>query len=338
MKTNAIIRIVVWSVVILVLVGLLLFFIGGVPFFHHDSVSSTAKDSTETYVEAPLSEGTLYFSPDQVRDLQIEWVSGSILVQPGDVEEIVICETGVTEEKYVMVCKQAGSKLDIQFCKDSTFDFNFGITINNVLEKDLLITVPRDWTCNALEVDAASATLEVNGLTIRNVEFDGASGTCDFVDCKVGSLDLDTASGDIYFSGSLEELDCDAASASFTGVLNNIPSRIDMDSMSGDLDITLPENAGFTVSMSAMSSDFSSDFETVSRNGSYVCGDGRCRINVDAMSGDVTIRKQAGLVSEALTPAETESAVTHHFHTEECTTNPDSCPDSTSETHHNEHE
>ena len=42
-----------------------------------------------------------------------------------------------------------------------------------------------------------------------------------------------------------------------------------------------------------MSGNFDSDFTTTQRNGNYVAGDGRCHIEVDAMSGDVTIRKAA---------------------------------------------
>ena len=128
-------------------------------------------------------------------------------------------------------------------------------------------------------------------MTIREVDFDGASGTCEFENCTVDEMDIDTASGDIRFIGALDILDCDAASASVYAVLSNTPSRLDMDSMSGDLDITLPGDAGFTVTLDGMTSDFSSDFETTVKNGNQVCGDGRCRINIDAMSGDVTIRK-----------------------------------------------
>ena len=40
-----------------------------------------------------------------------------------------------------------------------------------------------------------------------------------------------------------------------------------------------------------MSSDFSSDFATTIQNGRHVCGDGSCQIQMDAMSGNVIIRK-----------------------------------------------
>lgn len=342
MKNNAIVRIVIWSIVILLLLGLLISAIGAFAYtnnllnYSRNDTVELQEDNSGNHV---LPSGTeITVSADEIRDLNIEWVAGTIEIRPDDVENITFSETEVSDSKYALVWKQKGSDLSIQFCKDSTIDFSFGITVNNVVEKDLTITVPRDWICDSLDIDAASTNLIVSDLTIREVDFDGASSTYEFENCIVDSFDMDGASCDMDFSGTLYELDFDGASGSIRAVLNNIPSRIDMDGMSSDLDITLPENAGFTVSMSAMSSDFSSDFETVSKNGNYVCGDGRCRINVDAMSGDVTIRKQAGLVSENLVPAETASATAHHFHTDECTTDPDSCPDSTSETHHDEHD
>ena len=157
--------------------------------------------------------------------------------------------------------------------------------------KDLIIQVPLDWQCDSLEMDAASASLTVKELTIREMEFDGASGSCVFDSCTVETLDLDTASGNVHFTGSLQQLECDAASADIVLELTNVPRSLDMDTASGDLDVTLPADAGFTVTLDTLSGDFESDFETTMRAGSYVAGNGRCRIDVDAMSGDVIIRK-----------------------------------------------
>ena len=287
MKNNAIVRIIIFSVTILVLLGILAWGLSSFRTFSFPRMTSSAGGWEEA---VPVSDGTaVSVNTDQVTNLSIEWVAGSITIQPGDVEEITFQESGSFEEKDAMVWKQSGNKLSIQFCQD---DFLiYGFSINSVLSKDLLVTVPRDWSCNSLEIDAASACLYVNDLTIRQVELDSASGTCDFQNCNVDSIDLDTASGDVKFTGTLKELDCDAASASFIGVLSNVPSRMAMDTMSGDLDITLPAGSGFSVSMDTMSSDFSSDFAYTTKNGNYVCGDGACRIDISAMSGDVIIRK-----------------------------------------------
>ena len=230
-------------------------------------------------------------APAAIREIKIEWISGSVTVEPGDVQEITFLEPGNGTDKYEMVWKQSGDELVIQYSKDSSIA-GFGLHFGDG-SKDLTVTVPRGWVCDSLELDTASTDLTVRDMIIREMEIDSASGTAKFENCTVSSLDVDTASGDVTFTGSLNELDFEAASASFTGVLENVPDKVKMDSMSGGLTLTLPEDAGFTVSLDAMSSDFSSDFPTVKKNKSYVCGDGHCKIDVDAMSGDVSILKQS---------------------------------------------
>ena len=229
--------------------------------------------------------------PAAIREIKIEWISGSVTVEPGDVQEITFLESGNGTDKYEMVWKQSGDELVIQYSKDSS-TAGFGLHFGDG-SKDLTVTVPRGWVCDSLELDTASTDLTVRDMIIREMEIDSAGGTAKFENCTVSSLDVDTASGDVTFTGSLSELDFEAASASFTGVLENVPDQVNMDSMSGGLTLTLPEDAGFTVSLDAMSSDFSSDFPTVKKNKSYVCGDGHCKIDVDAMSGDVSILKQS---------------------------------------------
>lgn len=267
-------------------------------------------------------------STEAIREIKIEWISGSVTVEPGDVQEITFLESGNGTDKYEMVWKQSGDELVIQYSKDSS-TAGFGLHFGDG-SKDLTITVPRGWVCDSLELDTASADLTVRDMIIREMEIGSASGTAKFENCTVSSLDVDTASGDVTFTGSLNELDFEAASASFTGVLENVPDQVKMDSMSGDLTLTLPEDAGFTVSLDAMSSDFSSDFPTVKKNKSYVCGDGHCKIDVDAMSGDVAILKsvKAAAAEPCTIPGCTDPAHDHNTDNTLCTT-----PDCTDPTH-----
>ncbi len=292
MRTNAIIRIVAWSIAVVVLCSILAAGIRWeLPVFQSRFGNDRSSSQTDTanMNTVPTSEA-ITIPADQVREISIEWVLGTIRVEPADVEVITISESFYSDDAKAMRWSCREGELDIVFFENS-FRRGLGITIDADSKKDLTILVPKDWACEELELDAASANLEVRDLTVFSVDIDTASGTCTFDNCTVNSLDVDTASGDITFHGALQELDCDAASASFTGIFTNVPRYINLDTASGDLDLTLPENAGFTVTMDAMSSDFTSDFETVTRNGSHIHGDGSCRIDVDAMSGDVTIRK-----------------------------------------------
>jgi len=397
MKTNAIIRIVIWSVVIFVLLAILIAGLGNNLFtvFHDTTVANSEPPagqsdslSTDRSVSV-VSQTSVYTMPNTqsasvgalnvgdtvvidrseevgggswihitspvdgwvnaeclklngvnqtgsvgsvdpaaIREIKIEWISGSVTIEPGDVQEITFLESGNGTDKYEMVWKQSGDELVIQYSKDSS-TAGFGLHFGDG-SKDLTVSVPRGWVCDSLELDTASADLTVRDMIIREVEIDSASGTAKFENCTISSLDVDTASGDVTFTGSLSELDFDAASASFTGVLENVPDRVKMDSMSGDLTLTLPEDAGFTVSLDAMSSDFSSDFPTVKKNKSYVCGDGHCKIDVSAMNGDVAILKsvKAAAAEPCTIPGCTDPAHDHNTDNTLCAT-----PDCTDPTH-----
>lgn len=291
MKTNAIIRIVILSIVLVVLLGILLAGLGFKSFIARKNSEIRWETS---HSPAGSSENTFsdsFTASTGLRDIEIQWVAGTITVQAGDVDQVTYQETEVSDSKYKMIARESSDDLKIIYC-DENIGFSFSMFGANIdVIKDLTIIVPRDMNLESLEIDAASAEVIIRDLTIHEVSLDTASGKCQLDGCSIGELDIDTASGDIRFNGSLDMLDFDAASAEFEGILTNTPRSIKVDSLSGDIDITLPSDAGFTVSTDAMSSDFSSDFETTIRNGEYICGDGSCKIEYSGMSGDITIRK-----------------------------------------------
>lgn len=294
MKTNAIIRIVLFSLAIFLLLGVLGMGLGitaYIGYFTGETNQTTIQDSDEIQLNsfsAMEGMGICTADPNKIREIEIEWAAGSITIEPSDdVTEIRIGETQVNEDKYKMVCKESGDKLTIQFCRNSMRFPSFGV---NGSSKDLNIQVPSGWFCDSLEIDSASADVKILAMRIGELDFDGASGDCILENCTVSQLNVDAASGDLNFSGVLDVLDFDGASADCTLVLSNCPEHIDLDGMSGKLDITLPSDCGFTANTNGLSCNFSTDFETTVRNGSHCHGDGSCRIELDALSGSVVIR------------------------------------------------
>lgn len=287
MKTNAIVRIVLLSLAIIILGGILLAGIGLKMYsFDFKNFTVSTGDGDRIKNGNVSSQGSVPAS--QIRDIEIDWVAGSILIVPDEnVSDITFCEYGNDDPDHQMIWKQSGDTLSIQYEKSRVY---IGVQVTTE-SKDLVITVPAGWVCKSLDIETASAEVEVSSLTINEMDFDGASGICTFDNCIVGELDMDTASGDISFFGSVNTVNVSAMSAACEMHLTNIPRQIDMDTMSGDLDLTLPENCGFTLSMDTMSGDFSSDFETTLQNGHHVCGDGSCRINIDGMSGNISVYK-----------------------------------------------
>lgn len=286
MKTNAIIRIVLFSLAILVLLGIFLSVLLGV--FIFDSLIFNNKNSIDP-VES-LERIDNHNVTSDIRNIEIEWVAGSITFQQDAyATDISVNEFAPVDSKYQMVLKQSGQTLKIKYAESDGIKFPFGVDID--ISKDLVITVPMGWECDSLEIDSAAAEVIMNGMTINEFDFDGASGICKIKDCIIGELDIDTASGDVHFTGELETLDCDAASADCNIEVFNIPRSIKVDAMSGDLELILPPTAGFTCNLDSMSSSFDTDFEFRMQNDQYICGDGVCKIKVSAMSGDVSILK-----------------------------------------------
>lgn len=285
MFKKPIIRIIVYSIGLLVCVGILLFsFIPRDPWVHEDTKFT---DSVGTNHEN--DDMCLLNFDAQIKDIEIDWVCGSITLQMGSGNDIVVMEYCNETIKDPIAYKVSGQTLEIRYNKDMDHFISFGTTITQ--EKHLVITFPEGWTGQVIEIDTASANVTMDKINVAELDFDGASGTCVMTECMIDKIDLDTASGDISFTGALEILDCDAASANCTVEVWNVPKSIDMDAASGNLDLILPEGAGFTCDMDTLSGSFHTDFECTDHEHTHTHGDGACKIKVNAMSGDVTIYK-----------------------------------------------
>ena len=288
MKTSAVIRIILFSLAILLLSFILLSVL--------DQNYYIEGGRVHTYEEAEYIEPIAIAQQDeisaQIRNIEIEWAAGSITIQPDEhSQSIHVTEYAPAESKYQLVMKQSGQTLKIKFCEGSVTFPSFGIDID--ISKDLVITVPADWVCNSIEIDAAAADVDIHDLQVNELDFDGASGLLILDNCKIVNLDIDTASGDVEFTGILKELDFDAASAKFSGEFFEMPNHLKLDAMSGDLDLVLPEYCWFTCELDTMSGSFDTDFVTTQENGVYIHGnkDKACHIKISALSGDVSILK-----------------------------------------------
>lgn len=260
MKTSAIARIVIFSFVILLLVGILAVgVIGSIIGFHfgHDFL----KDGTVS------DQGSVKAS--KIRNIEIDWVSGSITIQSGDTDQIVFSETSSDSQKNTMVWNQTGDTLKIQFRQSRGL---FGISINDEKPKDLTITIPKDWVGNELSIDSVSAKVNVADINIKE-------------------LDLDTVSGSIDLTGSVTNVELDSVSASCTLNLSAGVKSIDMNCLSAELTVFLPENQGFTAEVDGLDGDITTDFSVTTSNGKHIYGDGSCEIDAGCIDGDIIIKK-----------------------------------------------
>ena len=277
MKRNAIVRIVLFSILALSLVGVL---IGGIAFKRYSAPGIIVRGTTE----APVVSRN-HFNAEEIDRLNIDWAAGKIVILPVEGSEIAVTEELLGEEDE-MVLKLDGSTLYVEYSENAV-SLNFG----SINKKNLYITVPQDWVCKELDIDAASADVQAEFLTVEKLESSTASGSHTFRDCKVEQLTLETVSGDLDYSGTLDKLDFGGVSAQADVLLTNFPKSIDVETVSGDVNLTLPKECGFTLEKDSVSGHFSSELETRKENGKYVYGDGQCKIDVEGVSASITIRK-----------------------------------------------
>lgn len=70
------------------------------------------------------------------------------------------------------------------------------------------------------------------------------------------------------------------------------PSKMTVDSVSGDVKLLLTEDAGFALTHETVSGgEATVDFAVEEKDGAYICGDGRMRIAIKTVSGSVEVKK-----------------------------------------------
>lgn len=276
MKGKAIARIVLFSMIALVLLCVLLAGLG---------LSSFAKPVSSQVVSAQSTGSEHEFAPGEVSSIFISWASGDIDIQPADQDTVTVSEERSGGSS--MVVRHLGSTLEIE-----AGESKWRLGVGKSTQKDLSIRVPRDWLCQSLEISAAAADIRVDGLPITNVVLNTASVNCVFTDCAVEKMQMNTASSALDYSGVLKRLELKGASADCNLRLSDAPAAIGMNTASGDLNLTLPDNCGFTLNRSSLSGAFQSDFATTTENDRIVCGDGACQITFSSFSGDINIRKK----------------------------------------------
>lgn len=310
MKKNAIARIVLYSILILVLAGLL---IGGLTLHrnflpvihfgdwdheHHittsDSVATvpgSGGSSTDSSSTCNSSSGLQIahsgaVSPLGLTDLEIHWASGTVTIQPGDTDEITFSESENAQEP--MTWYVSDDTLYLQFCEDDLrFDYRPG-----KYHKDLTITVPSDWILSDLTLNGAATKLEMTDMTVfKELEINGASNRCELTRCDVNEVSLSGASNTFSLDGTLNSLDSDGVSVDCTLNLSNHPLEIDMEGVSSQLDVTIPEDCGFTVDCDGLSTKLHTDFAVTGGKNHFSYGDGSCRITIEGVSSDLSIHK-----------------------------------------------
>lgn len=112
-----------------------------------------------------------------------------------------------------------------------------------------------------------------------------------------GNIDVDTVSGNIYLDDLPHSLNVNVVSGDVEATLNKDMTRISINSVSGDVAIEAPEGTGGKLNFGAVSGDVESTLPGISveskpghKSASGTFGTGKTTVDVNTVSGDLTIR------------------------------------------------
>lgn len=285
MKNNAVIRIVLWSITALVLTGIL---VGVLALRDYGLVSWSFMGRYNDADSYTVGDASI---EEPVNRLRIDWVSGAIDIAAYDGETVEISETGAADEDEQLRYRVKDGELMIHHQKSRWF---FGVSLKT-RSKSLTVKIPRDYleSFRSVKIDSTSAKITITELIAsEKIEIDNVSGAAELTDIKTALLDCDTVSGDFTASGEITELDYNSTSGD-ANITTSVPMRkLEIDTVSGNVTVSIPENNGFTLEFDTVSGDFTAtDFPTIQRDDKRIFGDGSADFEADSVSGDFTVKK-----------------------------------------------
>ena len=249
------------KVLVFVLAGLSVFCLAGC------TIHTNVVDNTEVKDQDAYQSGSTAIS-DKVTALDIDWASGQVEVVTSGDQTVSLkeeCDKDLSEDKQ-MHWYLDGTTLRVTATKPGT-------TVSELPSKKLVLSIPETVDLAKCSFDVAATDLTVNLNKVGQLDVDAASGKANMTVADLtGSASVDMAAGDVTLSAGGK------------------PSQISVDTALGDVTLCLDEACGFTAEVDSVSGSFKSDLTTTENDGTYVHGDGACRIKVDTASGDVNVR------------------------------------------------
>ncbi len=324
-KTGWIIMIVCLALVLCIAAGL---FLAGRIF---NSLVSKGSDTnvdlsaTQGYKDLKndyAADGAYTVSMKELKELNIDWISGSVTVELTDEEAVRFVEKAEKniQEKDALRFGESNGTLRIQACKKGY--------VGKLPEKDLTVYLPRslakglkeceidtvsaavtagDLQLDELEIDTVSGRVKLTNMDAEEAQVDSVSGAISLLDCRIDALKTDSVSGSAKVTGSVKKVKSSSVSGAFeltledcreirlstmsgavTLDLKTAPKELKIETTSGKTRLTLPQDAACVIDLDAMSGKLYLNDEAVSAK-TLTLGDGGPSYDIDSMSGSVYV-------------------------------------------------
>lgn len=248
-----------------------------------DGSSATYTFCTQAADAAGYVSETFSVEPARVREIEVDWLGGSVMVVLTDDDSLSFAEMAyqdVPEEQRLSYALD-GDTLKIDFCRS-------GHLLSSSPEKQLVLSIPRSLTLEKFEADTTAAAVNVTGLHTQTVDISTVSGGVDLA-AEAYEIDISTTGGCAAVDADFYQLDFSAVSGSLTLTMQRA-AEVDAETVSGGVTIHLPPSSyGFALDFETVSGTPEIAFDANGGDGHWTYGDKASTLTVDTASGNLSL-------------------------------------------------
>lgn len=248
-----------------------------------DGSSATYTFCTQAEGAAGYVSETFSVEPARVREIEVDWLGGSVMVVLTDDDSLSFAEMAyqdVPEEQRLSYALD-GDTLKIDFCRS-------GHLLSSSPEKQLVLSIPRGLSLEKFEADTTAAAVNVTGLHTQTVDISTVSGGVDLA-AEAYEIDISTTGGCAAVDADFYQLDFSAVSGSLTLTMQRA-AEVDAETVSGGVTIHLPPSSyGFALDFETVSGTPEIAFDANGGDGHWTYGDKASTLTVDTASGNLSL-------------------------------------------------
>lgn len=296
-KKFVIALVIIWSVIIIALIGLLVFLfnsnVAGTNWFHMQNSTEYHQDFKETYKTADIDEISLGIA------------NGDISVNQGDTDEIMVEVKNNSRNK--ITCGRNGNTVEVKQESESFMVFNLSFMSNS----EVTVTVPKSYN-KKLNLRTSSGDIRISGdYDVEKFICNSSSGSFSADTVKCQSIDINASSGEIRAkklegncsvktsSGSIRidavngEGSFKTSSGSITTDFEAITGNVDVNASSGSIHMSIREDADCSIDMNTSSGHINSDYPTTGskKSKNAQIGSGSKKVRASTSSGSISLNK-----------------------------------------------
>jgi hypothetical protein len=148
-----------------------------------------------------------------------------------------------------------------------------------------------DCSARRLDISDTSGSIHVSSCSAASATAKNTSGSINFEDCTIEDIRINGVSGSIRFDGSCTDISAQTVSGSVKVETATMLTDGNLESVSGSVSLTLPDNEGFELEYNSISGRTRNQFTglSASKNGRDRYGSGGPSLYLKSVSGSISV-------------------------------------------------